>query len=574
MRHTLACMNPPADVAPLTRFRRRLLSWGIVALWTVITTPVLLADDPDCLVWIFGWGLGSDRDVAEITRTLERGAQHGINGAMVSFGLDSLSNKDDAYFRRLESVREICNHLKIELIPAIFSIGYGGGILSHNRTLAEGLPVVDAPFKVHGATAVFVPDDQMHLLNGGFEEYSGEHFKGFSFHDDPGKISFADTEVRHSGRASMRMQDFRVNPYGHGRVSQEVHVRPHRCYRATLWVKTEGLAPIDGFQMLVLAGERNIAPRQFDLSVTGDWRELNLVFNSLNFDQVRLYAGMWGGQAGRFWLDDWAIEEIGPVQVLDRPGTPVTVKSADGATTYAEGKDYEPLRDPNLNPYRVDGAALPLRLPPGTRIRDGEDLCVSWYHAMLIHDSQVTLCMAEPEVYEIMDHEMKLLAERLHPRRVMLNMDEIRMGGTCRACAGRDLGELLGECITKTVEIVRRHSPGAMVYIWSDMLDPNHNAHGDYYLAEGSFAGSWKHVPKDLIISVWGGAPREASLRFFAEQGFSTLVACYYDAEDLSDVAGWMRVARPLPKVRGFMYTPWTKKYDLLPAFGDLLKPQ
>jgi hypothetical protein len=27
-----------------------------------------------------------------------------------------------------------------------------------------------------------------------------------------------------------------------------------------------------------------------------------------------------------------------------------------------------------------------------------------------------------------------------------------------------------------------------------------------------------------------------------------------------------------LPNVRGFMYTPWTKKYDLLPAFGALLK--
>jgi hypothetical protein len=48
-------------------------------------------------------------------------------------------------------------------------------------------------------------------------------------------------------------------------------------------------------------------------------------------------------------------------------------------------------------------------------------------------------------------------------------------------------------------------------------------------------------------------------------------VACYYDADDLGDVRGWLDLARPTPGVRGFMYTPWTRKYGLLPAFGDLL---
>ena len=58
--------------------------------------------------------------------------------------------------------------------------------------------------------------------------------------------------------------------------------------------------------------------------------------------------------------------------------------------------------------------------------------------------------MAEPKLYEIFDQEAKLLVETLHPRSVFLNMDEIRMGGTCEACKGRNMGELLGECITKT----------------------------------------------------------------------------------------------------------------------------
>lgn len=530
---------------------------------------------PDRFVWIFGWGLGKDSDVAEITQVLDSGAQHGLNGAMVSFGLDSLCKKTPDYFKRLDAVKQACDRNKMELIPAIFGIGYGGTALAHDRNLAEGLPVEDAPFVVNGSEARFVPDDSVRLLNGGFEEFNKNKFKSYAFHDQPGEISFADTQVKHTGAASLRMENFTANPHGHGRIMQEVRVTPHRCYRVSLWVKTENLQPTSAFQLQVLAGKRSLAPRTFNLSATGDWRKLTMVFNSFDCQNVRLYAGLWGGKAGKIWLDDWSIEEVGPLNVLHRPGTPVTVRSDDGATTYTEGKDYAALVDPQFHPYRADERpAPPLKLLAGSRIKDGQRLRVSWYHSMLIHDSQVTACMAEPALYEIFDHEAKLLAERLHPRKVMLNMDEIRMGGTCRACRGRNMAELLGECVTKQVAILRRHMPGVEIYVWSDMFDPNHNAHGEYYLVEGDFTGSWQHIPKDLVIGVWGGGPREKSLRFFADQGFRTLVACYYDADNLDSVKGWLDLARQTKDVRGFMYTPWQKKYALLPGFGDLLRDQ
>jgi hypothetical protein len=151
-------------------------------------------------------------------------------------------------------------------------------------------------------------------------------------------------------------------------------------------------------------------------------------------------------------------------------------------------------------------------------------------------------------------------------------MDEIRMGGTCQACRGRNMGELLGECITKEASILRDYAPSLEIYVWSDMLDPNHNAHGNYYFVDGDFAGSWEHVPKNLIMAVWGGPPREASLSFFAGRGTRSLVACYYDADDLKEVEGWLKLAPQTRKLRGFMYTTWQKKYTLLPAFGDLMR--
>lgn len=526
----------------------------------------------DRFVWVFGWGLQKDQDVTEMSKVLETAGRNHFNGAVVSSGLDTLCKQSPDFFRRLDEVNRSCDKNHLELIPSLFSVGYGSAALVHDPNLAEGLPVQDAPFLVHGGEAHLAPTNLVQFKNGGFEEFKGNIFQGYDFHDQPGEVSFADTEVRHSGRASIRLQNFAANPHGHGRVMQTVQVQPHRCYRLSLWVKTDGLNPANALRVLVLADGRELSPREFHVPATTDWRKITMVFNSLNYDKVSLYAGLWGGKGGKVWLDDWSVEETGPVNILRRPGTPVSVRNADGTVIYTEGKDYAPLKDPNLNPWRDDREALPLKLLPGSRIREGDRLRVSWYHSMLIHDSQVTVCMGEPALYEIFDHEAKLLSEKLHPRSVLLNMDEIRMGGTCQACRGRNMGELLGECITKEAAILRSYTPSLEIYIWSDMLDPNHNAHGNYYLVDGDFTGSWEHVPKNLIMAVWGGAPHPASLNFFAARGSRTLVACYYDADDLTEVEGWLQLAAQTRKLRGFMYTPWQKKYSLLPAFGELLR--
>ena len=186
--------------------------------------------------------------MADVSRLVETASLHGINGVVAPLGLDTLSLQKPDYFRRLEQIRRVCERNRVELIPAIFSVGYGDSFLAYDPNLAEGLLVEDAPFLVSGHEAKLAVQDPVRLAKGGFEDCEGASPSGFNDCDQPGEVSFIDSAIKHGGRASLRLENFTANPYGHGRVVQAVSVHPHRCYRVTIWVKAEGLQPSGPFE--------------------------------------------------------------------------------------------------------------------------------------------------------------------------------------------------------------------------------------------------------------------------------------------------------------------------------------
>lgn len=523
--------------------------------------------------WVYvSRGLHKDQDVEDIRGIVNTAAQHGLNGMVLAAGLDRLDRQPARYLERLESVKQLCADRHIEIIPIVFSAGYGGSVLAYDRNLAEGLLVRDAPFLVRGAEARLERESTATIVNGGFEDHVGDRASGCRFHDQPGKVTFVDTTVAKEGRASLRFENFGQYPHGHGRVMFEVPVRPHRCYRVTGWVKTEKLQPADRFQVQVLAGERSLAPVRVHVEPTTDWKQFTIGFNSLQFEQVRVYAGVWGGRDGRFWLDDLRIEEVALVNLLRRPGTPLLVRDAQSDTKYEEGRDFATVTDPQLN-FRFDHDGPPIRLLPGGRLRDGLKLQVSFFHGIAIHDGQVTVCMSEPKLYEIWQRQTELIQQHLAPRRWLLSMDEIRAGGSCEACRSRQLSmaEILGDCLKSQYQMIRRVNPQAEVFVWSDMLDPNHNARDNYYLVEGDYTGSWKYVPKDLRIVCWYFEKRRESLAHFSGLGFQTLAGTYYDGDTLDNPKAWLESLDKTPGALGIMYTTWQNKYALLAPFGDLV---
>jgi hypothetical protein len=288
------------------------------------------------------------------------------------------------------------------------------------------------------------------------------------------------------------------------------------------------------------------------------------------YDKVRISIGAPGEKMGKAWVDSVRVEEVGLLNVLRRPGTPVTVRADAGGAVYDEGRDYERVVDPQLN-FRFDHDGPPIRVLPGGRIRNGQKLRVSYYHGFSINDGQTTICMAEPKVHEIWREVARQMHAAVQPPRYVLSMDEIREGGTCEACRGRNMAQLLGETLTRQFRMFREVNPKVDIWVWSDMLDPNHNARGNYYLVQGDFTGSWEHVPKELGILTWYYERRVASLAHFSRLGFRTLGGAYYDGDTLDNPRGWLEELRKTPNAQGICYTTWQNKYELLADFGRLV---
>ncbi len=474
--------------------------------------------------------LRSDQDLDDIRRIARTASENGLNGVLLAAGLDSIDLQPPDYLTRLEKVKAIFREYHLEMIPNIFSAGYGGGILAHDKNLAEGLPVKDALYMVKNGEGHIEPE--VPVADGG--------------------------------------------PSVEGVWTRDVAVRPYRCYRITFRAKTEGLPATRPFSSgafrldVRTEDKRNLTPWNARVPGTTEWREVRWGFNSLWYDKVKISIGAPNARTGKAWVDSVRVEEVGLLNVLRRPGTPITVRSDSGSTVFEEGRDYDRIADSQLN-FRFDHDGPPIRVLPGSRIQDGARLRVSYYHGFSINDGQTTVCMGEPKTYEIWRDMARRMHAAVAPPRYVLSMDEIREGGTCEACRGRNMGELLGECLTKQFRMLREVNPKVDVWVWSDMLDPNHNAHGNYYLVQGDYTGSWNHVPKEMGIMTWYYERRALSLPFFSNLGFRTLGGAYYDADTLDNPRGWLEELEKTTNAQGICYTTWQNKYKLLAEFGQLV---
>jgi hypothetical protein len=506
--------------------------------------------------WLFFWRDMSDpKEVEAMIARFPEARKDGYNGVVFSY---------DIAPAKAAELKTSARQNGLDLVAVVMTG-------ARDRNYVEGVPVKDALFIAHDGRAALAQDNPTQVRNSGFEEVAGNHFKGWGFQDDEGVTTFADHEVVHDGNTSLRMENIDKNQYHHCRLAQPIALQPFRHYRISFWLKTENLSPADAeIKVLTANAEHAISFQTFHVEPTQDWTHYDLAFNSLANDKGMLYLGTWSGDKGRMWWDGIEISEMGLVNVLRRPGCPVTVRGENGAV-YEEGRDFQRIADPMLNPWSAYHDEPAIKLTASSRIAEGARLRVSYYHPAIVYEDRVNWCLSEPKIFDDWEAEVKAADDLYHPAAYLMSHDEIRVANQCASCQAMRMtaGELLAWNIHRAAAIIRKVRPDAEIWVWSDMFDPMHNEVDHYYAVNGTLAGSWKGLDKDVGIVNWNGGLKGKNCQFFADLGLRQILSGYYDGdEDGSAIAEWLRNTRGIHGIAGAMYTTWENKYGAMDAWA------
>jgi hypothetical protein len=564
--------------------------------------------------WVYiSTNLYVDDNVKKIVDVMKRARAADYTGVLLS-DMKTLTwpllDEPERWKRNAAKVREAASGLGLELVVSVFPFGYGESFLANDPNLAAGLPVRNAELVRRGDR--LVPVEGSLVVNGTFEKHKGDRVESFGLQDDSGKGSFVDTRIRREGRASLRFEAAGLGKeHGLGRAFQRIAVKPWRQYRIRVWMKADRLTA--GMIGVVALVERRTLQYQ-DLMVpdgggfryfpgadnlTTDWIEQSVTFNSLGYTSVIVGAGVWGAKSGTIWWDDLRVDAVPTLNVLRRESLPLSITGRRGAV-YEEGKDFDRVEDPLLGrsrwPGNYDTRHEPpaIRVPAGSRIREGERVSLSCYHTPIFHRGQVSCTLSDEGIFDLCRRQIEFVRETLAPDGYLLANDEIRCAGWEPADRKRfrSSGELLAYNTRRCAEIARSAGGGKPLYVWSDMFDPNHNARKDYYLANNTFAGSWKGLDRDVVVVKWGLPEKaDASLEFFSRHVDDVMIAAFYDEDVAKNRAAWAnaagaamgvagetpssRGAAPAavgaaPNIAGFMYTTWRGDYSKLEEFARL----
>jgi hypothetical protein len=518
----------------------------ILLLLCLLCIPAFAAEKPE--LWLYyATNLAVDKNIDSLREIWGRAARAGYTHVLLTDSkfakLGDLGDNTKHYFANIQRVKTIATELKLQLVPAMFDVGYSNSTLWHDPNLAEGLPVKDQPF----------------VVNNGQAGPAGEiHF--------PSKLGFKDDEVKVDGGIATV-----ENQTTNARFTYQMKVPRYRAYHISVKIKTENYTGKSEIKAIGAPTHRELQWRNLGVKPTQDWTEHHAIFNSLDNDSINVYFGAWGDARGKLQWKDWKIEECGLVHVLRRPGTPCIVKDESGHVL-TEGMDYEPIIDPKLgnNPWRGEFDVWHPPVTIRTKLADGTKLKVSWYHPMVIYDEQVSACIAEPKFKELLADESKRIKAAFGASGYMMSHDEFRTLGWDESCLATHLtpGQELAENARYCTDLLK----GSQVYVWNDMFDPFHNAvAGPYYLVNGPWTGSWEGLDKSVTIMNWNFGKRDESLKFFADRGHPQIIAGFYDGP-LKNAKAWYESSKKVKGVTGFMYTTWRQDYKSMEAYAKICR--
>lgn len=482
-----------------------------------------------------GADLSSDAGANRLIAMLKQSKDCGCTHVMMDEGGWMRNADNPEYLARVAMVKAAANEMKINIVPTVYAFAVATKYLRVDPNLSASLPVKDMPFVVTGKVAVPDPAGALDLSDLMTKSENGTYAKHF------------------------KLPEFMY-------------------YRVTLRTTRQPEAPSnEPFRASTMDNLRWLT-RAYPITqqVGDDWVTTN-TFNTLDGQDLRF----------RVTLKDPSIfksvkvELAGPLLILRRQMTPLTVTSEDGQTVYEEGKDFKKLVDPTIaagsTTYAWNHDPANIELTDNSRIKDGQKLKVSFFHAAKCYD-KANMTMEDPAVYPIMEKDVNNCAKVWNPSGFFMHFDEIRIGGW--ETPGIPPGKILADMCKRACDVIRKASPNAKIYTWSDMFCPDQNAWStgeegvkNFFLVRGTWTGSWDGLPKDVIIMNWVGGTKGAN--FFGARGQSQILCGYYDKTSTAgmktNINTWIKDTEGVSDILGFMYTQWGTGYGNMKQYFDLL---
>src|SRR5712692_551525 len=185
----------------------RWVSGVAVALWLLIQPGRAGAMER----WVYcAQNLWVDKNIDGLDTLLRRAAKAGYTHVLLSDSkFAKLGDMDARYFRNVERIKKLAAELHLEIVPALFPIGYSNDLLWHDPNLIEALPVRDALFVVKNGEARLQPDSPVGLKGGDFSDLKQWAWKDPEVRSDNGAALIRDPQ----GKNARIVQKLKLHPF-------------------------------------------------------------------------------------------------------------------------------------------------------------------------------------------------------------------------------------------------------------------------------------------------------------------------------------------------------------------------
>jgi len=271
---------------------------------------------------------------------------------------------------------------------------------------------------------------------------------------------------------------------------------------------------------------------------------------------------------------------------------PVVVTDESGHTIYEEDIDYKISFGKMKRPYyekviygEGEPVGFPLRRGESTdeptliwrtdnsRIQDGQTVKVTFSYIGPDPWSRykIRYCRSDSRIH--IDGPDNFIwrwctqpVTYLHAKLFNIEMDEVRVFAWDKRCldSGKSRSQIFADDIKYYYDTIKKKQPQAQIFMWSDMLDPSHNA--VLYKTEGITDILLDYGLNDIVMIPWYDECAKRSIDFFAGKGFSIMAFSQAKQGKFSVAPFWAKLLRDKfshsDKPYGLMHGTWEYDYD------------